>query len=150
MTAPGGGIGPRLGQVRPQVGDNLGPLLVQVSRADLVRYAGASGDFNPIHFSDAAAEAAGLPSVIAHGMFTMGAAIDLVVDWLGDPGRICAYNVRFARPVPVPPTGSVSLEVSGRIRAVNEDTAELVISVQLGGTRLLGKASATVRLAPAA
>src|ERR1700741_5277231 len=84
-------------------GTELPPLALRITRADLVRYAGASGDFNPIHWSDRIATAVGLPGVIAHGMFTMALAGRALTAWVGgDPGAIIDYSVRFARPVVVP------------------------------------------------
>ncbi|MDN5654341.1 MAG: MaoC family dehydratase N-terminal domain-containing protein, partial [Kocuria sp.] len=80
-------------------GQSVGRREIQVSRADLVAYAGASGDFNPIHWNERFARAVGLPGVIAHGMFTMGTAVQLVTDWAGDPGRILDYQTRFTKPV---------------------------------------------------
>lgn len=85
-----------------EVGTELPPLVLHYTREDLVRYAGASGDFNPIHWSDRAARALGMPSVIAHGMLTMGKALRIVTDWVGDPARVEGYFVRFTKPVPVP------------------------------------------------
>ena len=74
------------------------------TRADLIRYAGASGDFNIIHWNERVAQEVGLPSVIAHGMLTMGTVIRIVTDWLGDPGKVIEYSARFTRPIPVPDT----------------------------------------------
>jgi acyl dehydratase len=135
------------------VGDQIGPLRVPVSRASLVRYAGASGDFNPIHWSDAAAESSGLPSVIAHGMFTMGAAIQAVVDWAGDPGAVIDYTVRFSRPVPVPAVGEATLEVTGAVVSADDAEATVNLTVTLPAAtpdakpaKVLGKAQARVRL----
>jgi acyl dehydratase len=113
-----------------------------------VRYAGASGDFNPIHWSDSAARAAGLPGVIAHGMATMGRAGAALADWAGDPGAVLDYSVRFARPVPVPEAGGARLVVSGQVAAVAEGVATVNLAVTLAGARVLGKAQARVRLAP--
>ncbi len=84
----------------------VGSRTIEVTAADLVHYAGASGDRNPIHWNERFAREVGLPGVIAHGMFTMGAAVNVVVDWLGDPGRVVDYGVRFTRPVEVPDPGS--------------------------------------------
>jgi hypothetical protein len=84
------------------VGQDIGSRRIEVSRLDLIRYAGASGDFNPIHWNEAFARQVGLPGVIAHGMFTMGAAVQLVTDWAGDPGAVLDYQTRFTKPVPVP------------------------------------------------
>ena len=83
-------------------GEALPGLRVALRRSDLVMYAGASGDFNPIHWSDRVARSAGLPDVIAHGMLTMAQAGRIVTDWVGDPGAVVSYSLRFSRPVPVP------------------------------------------------
>jgi acyl dehydratase len=125
-----------------------GPL--HVDRARLVRYADASGDHNPIHQDEAAALAVGLPGVIAHGMWTMGAAVQVVVDWLGDPGRVVGYGTRFTRPVPVPASGEVAPEVVATVGAVNPDegTARIDLDVTLDGSKVLGKAQVVVRLQP--
>jgi acyl dehydratase len=135
------------------VGDTIGPVAIPVSRASLVRYAGASGDFNPIHWSDSAAEASDLPGVIAHGMFTMGAAIQAVVDWAGDPGAVIDYTVRFSRPVPVPAQGEAILEVTGTVSAIEGAEAQVnltvVLAPELAGakpTKVLGKAQVKVRV----
>jgi acyl dehydratase len=86
------------------VGQEIGSRRIEVSRLDLIKYAGASGDFNPIHWNEEFARQVGLPGVIAHGMFTMGAAVQLVTDWAGDPGAVLDYQTRFTKPVPVPDT----------------------------------------------
>src|SRR5690349_6222236 len=88
--------------VSAEVGTTLPVLSVLLTRGDLVRYAGASGDFNPIHWSDRAAAAIGLPGVIAHGMLTMGLAARVVTDWVGDPARLISYSTRFTKPIVVP------------------------------------------------
>ncbi|WP_129657521.1 MaoC family dehydratase [Rothia uropygialis] len=134
---------------------------IQVTRADLVRYAGASGDFNPIHWNERFASSVGLPGVIAHGMFTMGAAVQIVTDWAGDPGRIVDYQTRFTKPVPVPDaqgdhtpdTGGNIITVEGKIGAVDADngTARVDLTVSApdaeGKTqKVLVKAQAIVRL----
>jgi len=130
------------------VGDVIGTRAVEVDRARLVRYAGASGDFNPIHWNDAFAAEVGLPGVIAHGMFTMGAAVALVEDWAGDPGAVVDYQTRFTRPVPVPGPGVATLEVTGTIGAVDADagTVRVDLTVTFEGARVLGKTQAVVRL----
>ncbi|MBN0042475.1 MaoC family dehydratase [Cellulosimicrobium cellulans] len=130
------------------VGDVIGTRTVEVDRARLVRYAGASGDFNPIHWNDAFAAEVGLPGVIAHGMFTMGAAVALVEDWAGDPGAVVDYQTRFTRPVPVPDPGVATLEVTGTIGAVDADagTVRVDLTVTFEGARVLGKTQAVVRL----
>ncbi|SMF08097.1 acyl dehydratase [Cellulosimicrobium cellulans J34] len=130
------------------VGDVIGTRTVEVDRARLVRYAGASGDFNPIHWNDAFAAEVGLPGVIAHGMFTMGAAVALVEDWAGDPGAVVDYQTRFTRPVPVPNPGVATLEVTGTVGAVDADagTVRVDLTVTCEGARVLGKTQAVVRL----
>lgn len=119
-----------------------------VDRADLVRYAGASGDFNPIHWSQQTAQAAGLPDVIAHGMLTMALAARVVTDWVGDPGALLSYGVRFTRPVVVEHGIPSQLEVSGTIRSVDteERTAEVQLTASVAGQTVLIKARAKVRL----
>lgn len=130
-------------------GTQLPPLTVQLTRADLVQYAGASGDFNPIHYSDRMAAALGLPGVVAHGMLTMATAARVVTDWLGDPSRLVEYGVRFVRPVVVP-DDDLGAEVRLRavVLSVSEDdgTAEIDITAEFDGQRVLGKARAIVKL----
>ena len=131
------------------VGDELARREITVDRARLVRYAGASGDFNPIHWNERVAREVGLPGVIAHGMWTMGAAIDVVVDALGDPGAVLDYQVRFSRPVEVPDPGEAVVLVVASIGAVDEEagTARVDLQATVDGQRVLGKAQALVRLA---
>jgi acyl dehydratase len=117
-----------------------------IGRGDLVRYAGASGDFNPLHWNERFARSVGLPDVIAHGMFTMASAIRVVTDWTGDPGAVVEYAVRFTRPVVVPDPDGTILHVSGAVRAVREDgliEVELTCTVQ--GQTVLARARALVR-----
>lgn len=137
---------PRLAEL--SLGASIGTRVLTVDRATLVRYAGASGDFNPIHWSTRAASEAGLPDVIAHGMFTMGAAITVVEDWAGDPGAVVDYGVRVTRPVPVPDAGAVQVEVEGVIAALDADagTVRVDLTVTVEGAKVLGKAQAVVRL----
>ncbi|HEY3436832.1 MAG TPA: MaoC family dehydratase [Actinotalea sp.] len=137
---------PRLSDLA--VGDAIGSRTLTLERVDLVRYAGASGDLNPIHWNDRFATEVGLPGVIAHGMLTMGSAIGLVADWAGDPGAVVDYGVRFTRPVPVPDPGHATLEISGVVGAVDEaaGTVRIDLTVQTGELRVLGKAQAIVRL----
>ena len=104
----------RGGRRHDTVGDQLPAQDFPIGRADLVRYAGASGDFNPIHWNERFAKAVGLPDVIAHGMFTMAAAIRVVTDWAGDPGAVVEYGVRFTRPVVVPDPERRRALVDGR------------------------------------
>ena len=119
-----------------------------VTRATLVRYAGASGDFNPIHWSERVAREVGLENVIAHGMFTMAEAVRVVTDWVGDPGAVVEYGVRFVRPVPVPDddTGA-RIDVAGKVAAKLDDhRVRIDLNVTSGGRRVLGAARAVVRL----
>ena len=130
------------------LGESIGTRTVDVDRARLVRYAGASGDFNPIHFNDRVATEVGLPGVIAQGMWTMGAAVTLVTDWAGDPGAVVDYQVRFTRPVPVPDPGSAVVEVSGVVGALDVEarTVRIDLAVTCAGTRVLAKSQVTLRL----
>ncbi|TWF94994.1 MaoC family dehydratase [Saccharopolyspora dendranthemae] len=130
------------------VGDQLPPLSVPLERSDLVRYAGASGDFNPIHWNQRFAEDVGLPDVIAHGMLTMAVAGRLVSEWTGDPGAIVRYGVRFTRPVVVPDDADGALvTLSGKVAKINDDgTVKISITASAADQSVLGGASATVRL----
>jgi acyl dehydratase len=134
------------------VGDELPPLSVRVTRADLVRYAGASGDFNPIHWSDRIATSAGLPGVIAHGMLTMALAGRLVTEWAGSPAAMRTYGVRFTRPVVVPDDDEGALvEISGKVTGLTESDggeriAKVTITAAFEGKTVLGRAVAEVAL----
>lgn len=130
------------------VGQELARREVTVDRARLVRYAGASGDFNPIHWNERIATAVGLPGVIAHGMWTMGAASGVVADWAGDPGAVVDYQVRFTRPIPVPDPGAATVEVVAVVGALDTEagTVRVDLTVSVDGVRVLGKAQAVVRL----
>lgn len=129
-------------------GDELPGLSVWLSRGDLVRYAGASLDFNPIHWNERFAREVGLDDVIAHGMLTMGLGGRMVTDWLGDPGRLLDYGVRFTRPVVVPDDDEGALvEFTGKVAQVREDgTARVDITAKSGGKTVLAKAQAVVRI----
>jgi acyl dehydratase len=129
-------------------GDELPRLQVRVTRAELVRYAGASGDFNPIHWNERVAQEVGLPGVIAHGMLTMALATRLVTVWAGDPGAVVACGVRFTRPVVVPDDGEGALvELSGTVAQRRDDgTVLITITARAAGQTVLGKATATVML----
>jgi len=130
-----------------EVGLELAPLTVRLTRETLVRYAGASGDFNPIHYSDHFARALGLDGCIAHGMLTMGAGLRLVTDWCGDPGRVRAYSVRFARPVPVPDDATgAEVRFAGRVTAVADGVATVAIEALCGEQKVLAAATAEVRV----
>ncbi|NEA39699.1 MaoC family dehydratase [Streptomyces sp. SID11385] len=132
-----------------EVGTELPPASFPVTRATLVAYAGASGDFNPIHWNERFAKSVGLPDVIAHGMFTMAEAVRVVTDWAGDPGAVVEYGVRFTKPVVVPDDdeGAV-VEVSGKVAAKLDDGLVRVDLVATsGGQKVLGMSRALVRLA---
>jgi acyl dehydratase len=131
------------------VGDELPPLTVTVTRADLVRYAGASTDFNPIHWNERTATAVGLPNVIAHGMLTMALAGRLVTDWAGDPAAVVRYGTKFTRPVVVPDDGEgATVELTGKVGAKNDDnTVRVDIVAKFDGQTVLGRPTAIVRLA---
>jgi acyl dehydratase len=118
-----------------------------VTRADLVRYAGASGDFNPIHWSDRVAAAVGLPGVIAHGMYTMALAGRALTEWAGSTDRVLEYGVRVARPVVVPDDDhGVEIEVSGELGDPRDDgSVPITISCTCAGEKVLGMAKAVVR-----
>ncbi|MGD7704722.1 MaoC/PaaZ C-terminal domain-containing protein [Microlunatus sp. Y2014] len=127
-------------------GTVLPVLTRRVTRTDLVRYAGASGDFNPIHHSDHVATSMGLPGVIAHGMFTMGVAARVVTDWLGGTDGILGYQARFARPVVVPDTDDgVELVVTGTVSEVTDDTVTVMLDARCGEEKVLGAARMVVR-----
>jgi acyl dehydratase len=131
------------------VGTELPEQVFRVTRADLVRYAGASGDFNPIHWNDRTATAVGLPGVIAHGMFTMALAGLAVTGWTGDPAALAEYHVRFGRPVVVPDDDEgAEVTVRGKVGAVLEDGRLRVdLTVTSDGEKVLSLARAIVRLA---
>ncbi|CAH0217128.1 MaoC/PaaZ C-terminal domain-containing protein [Microbacterium sp. Bi128] len=128
------------------VGDVVAERSVHLTREALVRYAGASGDFNPIHYRDDVAAAVGLPGVLAHGMLTMGIAVGTLAEALGDTGRILEYGVRFTRPVVVDPEAGADLHVSGKVGAVDDESARIDLTVTHAGTTVLGKAQVRVRL----
>ncbi|MFT4164092.1 MAG: MaoC/PaaZ C-terminal domain-containing protein [Microlunatus sp.] len=129
------------------VGDQLPGLSVHFTRQTLVRYAGASTDFNPIHYSNFYAAQVGLPGVIAHGMLTMGSALRLVTDWVGDPTRVRSYFVRFTKPVVVPDDADgTEVAFSGVVSAI--DGSEVTISIEAiaDEVKVLGAARAVVDL----
>jgi acyl dehydratase len=132
-----------------EVGTELPSRSFPVTRATLVRYAGASGDFNPIHWNEKFAKEVGLPDVIAHGMFTMAEAIRVVTDWTGDPGAVVDYGVRFTKPVVVPNDDQGALiEVSGKVGAkLDDNTVRVDLTVTSAGQKVLGMSRAVVRLA---
>ncbi|MCX4527507.1 MULTISPECIES: MaoC family dehydratase [unclassified Streptomyces] len=131
-----------------EVGTELPSGSFPVTRATLVRYAGASGDFNPIHWNEKFATEVGLPDVIAHGMFTMAEAIRVVTDWVGDPGAVVEYGVRFTKPVVVPndERGAV-IEVSAKVAAKLDDNRVRVdLTAMSAGQKVLGMSRAVVQL----
>ena len=131
------------------VGTALPEQLYRITRADLVRYAGASGDFNPIHWNERVATEVGLPGVIAHGMFTMALAGRAVTDWTGDPAALVEFQVRFGRPVVVPDDDEgAEVTVRGKVGALLDDgRARVDLTVTSGGEKVLSLARATVQLA---
>ncbi len=134
-----------------EVGAELPAQSFPVTRATLVRYAGASGDFNPIHWNERFAKEVGLPDVIAHGMFTMAEAIRVVTDWAGDPAAVVEYGVRFTKPVVVADDGQGAvIEVSAKVAAKLDDEARTVrvdLTAMSAGQKVLGMSRAVVRLA---
>jgi len=132
-----------------EVGTELPAQSLPVRRADLVRYAGASGDFNVIHWNERIARSVGLPDVIAHGMFTMALAARAVTDWVGDPGAVLEYGTRFTRPVLVPDDDTGALvDVAATVAAKLEDRRVRVdLAVTSAGQKVLGRAQAVVQLA---
>ncbi|MEV6120774.1 MaoC family dehydratase [Streptomyces sp. NPDC052077] len=132
-----------------EVGTELPAQTFPVNRAALVRYAGASGDFNPIHWNERFAREVGLPDVIAHGMFTMAEAVRVVTDWTGDPGSVVEYGVRFTKPVVVPDDDKGALiEVSAKVGAkLDDNTVRVDVTATSGGQKVLGMSRAVVRLA---
>ncbi|TCC41411.1 MaoC family dehydratase [Kribbella speibonae] len=130
-----------------EVGTELPPLTVTLRREDLVRYAGASGDFNPIHWNDRMAAALGLPGVIAHGMLTMASAVRVVTDWLDDPADLVEYGVRFTKPVVVPDDDKgANVTFSAKVDKVADGLAEIDITAVAGEEKVLGRARAVVRV----
>lgn len=132
-----------------EIGTELPAQAFPVTRATLVQYAGASGDFNPIHWNEKFAVEVGLPDVIAHGMFTMAEAIRVVTDWVGDPAAVVEYGVRFTRPVIVPNDDEgATIEVSGKVAAKLDDGRVRVDLVATSaGQKVLGMSRAVVQLA---
>jgi acyl dehydratase len=131
------------------VGDVVAEQTYHLTRDSLVRYAGASGDFNPIHYRDDVAQSVGLDGVLAHGMLTMGIAVQPVVEWLGPRGSITDYQVRFTRPVPVDAEAGATLTVLAKVGAVDDDGARIDLTVSFDGATVLGKAQVRVVLAGA-
>ena len=127
-----------------QPGTVLPGITAAFTRGALVRYAGASTDFNPIHWSDRAAADLGLPGVIAHGMLTMGTALRVVTDWIGDPGRVLSYSVRFTKPVVVDEVTGGEVTFSGVVTAVTDGIATVTLEAVHADTKVLGAATVEV------
>ena len=129
-----------------EVGTQLPAQDFPIHRYDLIRYAGASGDFNIIHWNERVATSVGLPNVIAHGMFTMASAVRVVTDWAGDPGAVIEYGVRFTRPIAVPDPEGAVLHVEASVREVRDDgLVEVDLTATVDGQTVLAKARAIVR-----
>lgn len=130
-------------------GDVVAEESFHLTRDNLVRYAGASGDFNPIHYRDDVAVSVGLPGVLAHGMLTMGLAVQPVSNWVGDPARIVDYQVRFTRPVLVDGANGADVTVTATVGALEEETqvARIDLTVKYNDETVLGKAQVRVNLA---
>jgi acyl dehydratase len=131
------------------VGDIVAERAFEISRDTLVRYAGASGDFNPIHYRDDIATSVGLPGVIAHGMLTMGLAVQPVVDWAGDPARVVDYQVRFTRPVVVDPATGATVQVVAKVGQLDAEArvVRIDLTTTFASETVLGKAQVRVCLA---
>ena len=129
-----------------KAGDELPEQTYPVTRADLVRYAGASGDFNPIHWSDRVATSVGLPGVIAHGMFTMALAARALDTWAGGPGRVAELGCKFTKPVVVPDDDAgVEVVVRGTVKDVSDEGVHVSLEVTCGGEKVLGMPRAVLR-----
>ena len=131
------------------VGDIVAENTYSLTGDSLVRYAGASGDFNPIHYRDDVAKDVGLDGVLAHGMLTMGIAVQPVVEWLGARGFISDYQVRFTRPVPVDPSEGASVTVVAKVGVIDDAGARIDLTVTFNGATVLGKAQVRLVLADA-
>jgi acyl dehydratase len=131
-----------------EVGTELPAQEFPIGRLDLVKYCGASGDFNVIHWNQRIATSVGLPDVIAHGMFTMAEAGRVVTDWAGDPGAVVEYGVRFSRPVVVPDDErGATLTVSGKVAAkLDDNRVQVALTATCGGEAVLARARAVVQL----
>jgi len=132
-----------------EVGTELPAQTIQIQRPNLVQYAGASGDFNIIHWNERVAKSVGLPNVIGHGMFTMAEAGRVVTDWVGDPGAVLEYGVRFSSPVVVADDDiGAALEVSGQVTEKHDGNKVTVdLAARVGDTKVLAQARAVVELA---
>jgi acyl dehydratase len=131
-----------------EAGQSIPGRTVHIERATLVQYAGASLDRNPIHWDERFAKKVGLPDVIAHGMFTMGSAVTVVSEWVGDTGRVVEYSVRFTKPVVVPYEGGADVSVEGVVKAVDAEAKRATVELTAisSGDKVLGRALAVVQL----
>ncbi len=131
------------------VGQALPRQVVRLTRGDLINFAGVSGDANPIHWHDDLARLAGLPDVVAHGMLTMGIGGGYITDWLGDPGAIKEYKVRFTSFVCVGARQAAEIEYSAKVTSMDPDTRTAIIAIdtRFQGKRIFGRANVTVQLA---
>jgi acyl dehydratase len=131
-----------------EVGQEIGSTEFLLTRDSLVRYAGASGDFNQIHYRDDVAAAVGLPGVLAHGMLTMGAAVQVAVDWVGNAGAIVDYQVRFTKPIVVDPINGAVVVVTGKVGEIDAENNVVRVDLEavFADTKVLGKAQARVQL----
>lgn len=140
-------------------GQILATRTIDIDRADLVRYAGASGDFNPIHWSESTARSVDLPGVIAHGMLSMGLAVDVVSQWCNNPGAIIDYQTRFTAMVPVADTTAdttdhtpgAQLAVTAKVGKVDEENSQVRVDLSVtnpndDNAKVLTKAQALVQL----
>jgi len=130
-----------------EIGEVVAEKTYELTRDSLVRYAGASGDFNAIHYRDDVAASVGLTGVLAHGMLTMGFAVQPVVEWIGDSGRILDYQVRFTRPIVVDPVDGATVTVVAKVGALDDAEVRVDLTVTYNGSTVLGKAQARVSLA---
>lgn len=131
-----------------EVGAEIPAQTYPIDRANLVMYAGASGDFNPIHWRESFAKAVGLPDVIAHGMYTMAQGGRYVTDWVGDPGAVVDYGVRFSSPVVVPDEGGATLEISGKVEEkLDGNRVVVALTARSNDQKVLTRAKAVVKLA---
>jgi acyl dehydratase len=131
-----------------EIGQVVGSTEFLLTRDSLVRYAGASGDFNQIHYRDDVAAQVGLPGVLAHGMLTMGAAVQVAVDWVGNAGAVVDYQVRFTKPVVVDPVEGAVLLVTGKVGEIDAENKIVRVDLEavFADTKVLGKAQARVQL----
>ncbi|MCZ4587708.1 MaoC/PaaZ C-terminal domain-containing protein [Rhodococcus opacus] len=131
-----------------EVGAIVAKADLPVTRDDLVRYAGASGDFNPIHFNDAVAASAGLPGVLAHGMLTAALGLQVVADWVVDPTAVVSYETRFTRPVVVDQVEGAVLSISAKVARLDDEerTARIDVTVSAEDQKVLGKTQVHIKL----